>query len=87
MTRTAIRHTIFALAALALVSAFASSAVAGETMDKMMRAQHAEQALPTLDMVIVGRKYETKKPPLGLTAKKGHKALNSIISGFNSLER
>ena len=71
MTRKALLHTLSALAAAALVSMVANGAVAGDTMDKMMRMQHAEQALPPLNMVIVGEKLETKRPPLGLTTKKG----------------
>jgi hypothetical protein len=44
MTAKVIPATLVAIAALALVTAAAGSAVAGETRDKMMRATYARRA-------------------------------------------
>ena len=51
MIRTAIRYMFSALAAVALGFALASSAIAGETMNKAMRGQHAKKVVPPLNMV------------------------------------
>ena len=81
MTRTAIRHT---LAALALVSAFASGlASAGELQNTERELVDSLQTMHrALDKPTFGEKFKT-----GLTAKKGPRAITSIVSGFNSVNR
>lgn len=84
MIRRAIRHTLSALAALALVSAFASSAVSANELSGTER--ELVDSLQTMHRGLVKPTFG-EKFKMGLTAKKGHKATSSIISGFNSLER
>ena len=81
MTRTAIRRTLSAIAALALVSVVAGGpASAGELQNTERELVDSLQTMHrTLDKPTFGEKFM-----MGL--KKDHKA-TSIISGFNSLER
>jgi len=67
MVAKAIRHPLWALAAIAFASVAVSNAVAGEIMDKMMRVQH------THDQLVSGTKGGTtnkRKTPKGFAAKK-----------------
>ena len=84
MTRTAIRYTLFALAAVALFSASAAgpaSAQSSHTHD-IWRNDVTINVAPS-----TGATYSKPKTSKGLAAKKGPQAITSIISGFNSVNR
>ena len=119
MTRTAIRHALSALAAVALAALVASGAVAGDTRlqpsesvakvivtDPATGTPSADATEPKVLKGLTTKKQGTQnrddlksgyigthelghaaKKQKGLTAKKGPKAITSIVSGFNSLDR
>jgi hypothetical protein len=78
MTRTTIRNTLFALAALALVSAFASTPAS---------AQRQVQLMSNILKADSDAKLAKPGTPKALATKQGPRAVTSIISGFNSRDR